>query len=208
MDGTLVNSLEDLADATNKVLSNNGYKTHGIDKYKYFVGDGMPKLIERALPSTATEEERARCLKEFLQYYSVHFADKTCSYEGMLDLVESLKARGIKTAVVSNKQQEMAQLVVEKIYGDKFDMVLGKRENLAAKPSADMLTFVCEGLGVLPSACAFVGDSGVDMTAALNAGMLPVGVLWGFRDAKELESKGARFLAKHAGELLDYILKL
>lgn len=206
LDGTLVDSLADLAEAGNRAIAKFGCPPHLVGRYKYFVGDGIPKLIERILPESMRNETQMRkCLKAFFEYYSVHFADKTYAYEGMPQMVSLLHDNGVKVAVVSNKAQEMAELVVGKLYGDVFDLVLGKREGVAAKPDPSMLLLALEQLGTEPQDCAFVGDSGMDMAAAVNAGAVPVGVLWGFRTADELKANGARFLASNPSELADII---
>lgn len=206
LDGTLVDSLADLAEAGNRAIAKFGCPTHQTEQYKYFVGDGIPKLIERILPEKMRNEaQKNKCLKAFLEYYSQHFADKTYAYDGMPQTVAVLQEKGIKVAVVSNKAQEMAELVVEKLYGKSFDLVLGKREDIPAKPDPAMLLLALGQLGIKPQECAFVGDSGMDMAAAVNAGAMPVGVLWGFRNADELKQNGAEFLLTAPQDILKII---
>lgn len=209
LDGTLVNSLADLATAGNSALERLGFPTHCVEDYKYFVGHGLADLARRILPEDKRDEEtKALCLKYIIEYYSDHFVDKTYAYEGMPQLVRELHNKGIKVAVVSNKAQPMAEKVVEKLYGNVFDLLLGKRDEFPAKPDPAMLLFAMKQLGVEPQECAFVGDSGMDMAAALNAGAVPTGVLWGFRTADELNGNGAKFLVNNSQELAQIIEEL
>ena len=206
LDGTLVNSLFDLADSTNYALEQFGFPTHETEKFKYFVGDGMPKLIERALPQDKRDEiTRQKVLEVFMNHYRVHFADKTCEYKGISEVLHNLKSKGIKLAVISNKVQEMALKVVSGNFGDVFDAVYGKCEGYPAKPHPALTLKLIEELGVKPQECAFVGDSGMDMAVSQNAGCISVGVLWGFRDETELNSNGAEYIAKEPFELIEII---
>ena len=130
LDGTLVNSLEDLATSCNFALTLFGYPTHETEKFKYFVGDGMPKLIERVLPETARDNEtKQKVLEKFLEHYKIHFADNTYAYDGIIELLKNIKQLNLKTAVISNKAQKPAEEVVDKILdGSYFDIICGKRE--------------------------------------------------------------------------------
>ena len=206
LDGTLVNSLEDLADSTNYALGKLGFPTHKTDEYNYFVGDGIPKLIERALPESArTGETEKKCLDIFMARYREHYHDKTYAYKNMPELVNFLRKQGVKTAVISNKAQEMAEKVVAKLFGDVFDTVAGKREGYPAKPNPKLTLQIMKKLGAEPSDCAFVGDSGMDMAVAVNAGALPIGVLWGFRTKAELIKNGAAYTAENPDELIEIL---
>lgn len=206
LDGTLVNSLADLATAGNHALVKLGCPIHRVDDYKYFVGHGLVDLARRILPENKRDEEtQAQCLKILLGYYSEHFVDKTYAYEGMPQLVKTLSEKGVKVGVASNKAQNMAEKVVEKLYGNVFELILGKRDSFPAKPDPTMLLYAMDKLGVKPQECAFVGDSGMDMAAAVNAGALPIGVLWGFRTADELKNNGAEFLVNTSDEILKII---
>ena len=208
LDGTLVDSIFDLASCVNTVLQRNSYPTHEVDKFRYFIGNGIPKLIERALPEKVLDAEREKCLLEFGEYYAEHFADRTREYDGIPQILAQLKERGLLTAVVSNKDDGMTASVVKTVFSHRFDFVMGRRDGFAIKPSADMLLFACESLGVRPDECIFVGDSGMDMKAAVNAGLTPVGVLWGYREEGELKENGAKFLAENREDLLKIIMSL
>ncbi len=206
LDGTLVNSLEDLAASTNYALKTLGFPTHKTEKFKMFVGNGMPKLIERALPEDSRDEAtKEKALKIFMDHYRVHYKDKSYVYDGMAEVVGSLKKAGFKTAVISNKAQEMTDEVVSKLLGDKFDAVCGKREGYPTKPDPTLTLEVMSNLGVNPSECVFIGDSGMDCKTAVNSGCIGIGVLWGFREKQELLENGASYIAEKPERLIDII---
>ncbi len=209
LDGTLVNSLEDLAISTNYALNLYGFPTHETEKYKYFVGDGMQKLIERVLPPENRDDEtKTKVFDAFIGYYSGHYLDKTVAYNGIHNVIEDLKGMGIKLAVVSNKADKMAKIVTQKIFENQFDFVVGKREGYPTKPDPKLTLEVIDILGVTPDECAFLGDSGMDMAAAKNSGCLAVGVLWGFRESQELQQNGADYLLENPLEITELIRKL
>jgi len=206
LDGTLANSLKDLANAVNYALSKENYPPREVEEFKMFVGDGMPKMIERALPEGHKDADTVdRMLKFVLEHYSVHYADNTTSYDGVSELIETLKGMGLIVAVVTNKAQEMADIVVEKLYGNTFKKVFGKREGVPAKPDPTMALLAMEELGVTPEECVFIGDSGMDVATGVNSGALPVGELWGFRGEDELRENGAKYIITHPTELIDII---
>ena len=206
LDGTLVNSLTDLADSTNFALEKLGFPTHETEKYKYFVGDGIPMLIKRALPEgERTEETQAQCLELFMSRYREHYFDKTDAYDGIKDLLCELKKQGFIIAVISNKAHEMAQKVVSKVFGDIFNTVAGKREGYKSKPDPALILEIFNELGAIPEECVLIGDSGMDMAAAVNAKVTGIGVLWGFRSEEELISNGAKHIASTPSQILDII---
>lgn len=206
LDGTLVNSLVDLANSVNFALDKFGFETHKTEEFKYFVGDGIPKMIERALPVGNRDKDTIEKVKKvFFESYSVHFADNTAPYDGVKELVSALKEMGMKVAVVTNKAQEMADKVVTSAYGDVFDCVFGKREGLPAKPDPTAAIMTMKELGVKPQECIFIGDSGVDVLTGANSGALPVGELWGYREETELLKGGARYIIRKPAELLKII---
>lgn len=202
LDGTLVNSLADLAGSTNYALSCLGFAPHETEEYKYFVGDGIPKLIERALPENErTEQNKSEGLRLFMAHYRVHYMDKTYAYDGVTALLDKLRADRLKIAVISNKAQEMAERVVTQFFPDTFGVIAGKREGYAAKPDPALTLAVIRELGVKPSECLLVGDSGMDMAAAVNAGAVGVGALWGFRTGEELTRNGASYTVSDPGQI-------
>ena len=202
LDGTLANSLNDLAIGVNYVLEQKGYPTHPVEAFKIFAGDGILKMVERATPAEYRSSENVLELKNaFMDYYSVHYADNTVAYDGLVELVSALKAKGNKLAVVTNKAQDMAEKLVNKLYGDSFDYILGLREGIPAKPDPTCIFMAMDELGVKPEKCAFVGDTGMDVAGGVNAGAYPIGVLWGFREKDELLKFGAKDFAVNAEEL-------
>ncbi len=207
LDGTLVNSLFDLGASTNFALKKMGFPIHETERFKIFVGDGMQKLIERALPMKNRDEKTVKVtLDIFMAHYREHYMDKTTPYEGILSLLENL--REYKLAVISNKAQEMAAVVTEKLLGDKFNIICGKREGYPAKPDPTLTLQVIKELGVNPSECLFIGDSGMDMAVAKNSGCRALGVLWGFRGEEELKQNGADYIASRPQEILDILRDL
>ncbi len=209
LDGTLADSLVDLADGVNRALEGCGYPTHPVDAFKYFVGDGIPKMIERALPESERNADRVNELKDiFLPYYAEHYADNTYAYSGMPELIADLKQRGFIVAVVTNKEQNMANEVVTSLYGNVFDLIFGKRDGIPAKPDPTAALMAMRELGVRPCECVFLGDSGMDVATAVNSGAVPVGELWGFRQRDELLENGARFIIEKPSELLELIEEL
>ncbi len=204
LDGTLVNSLYDLAASTNFALTKMGFATHETEKFKYFVGDGMQRLIERALPENKRDKATVKItLDIFMGHYREHYVDKTVPYKGILSLLEGLA--DYKMAVVSNKIEEMAVTVTNKLLGDEFQIVCGKQENFPAKPDPTLTLKVISDLGVKPCECLFVGDSGMDMLVAKNAGCVAVGVLWGFRAEDELVKNGADYIINNPKEIFRVI---
>ena len=203
LDGTLVNSLADLANAVNFALAAFGFKPHEIEEFKYFVGDGIPMMIKRALPENNRDFDTVEKVKKvFFERYSAHFSDNTVVYDGVRELLSALKQGGIKIAVVTNKAQEMADKVVFGACGDVFDIVFGKREGIPSKPDPAAAIMVMEKLGVKPNECIFIGDSGVDVLTGVNSGAVPVGELWGYREEEELLNGGAKYIIKKPEELL------
>lgn len=209
LDGTLVDSLQDLADSTNFALEGLRFPTHETEKYKHFVGDGIPKLIERALPKDAkTEENKRACLELFMARYREHYFDKTDAYDGIKNLLSALRSKGFKIAVISNKAQEMAEKVADKVFGDIFDVVAGKREGYKTKPDPALTLEVVKELGVSPENCVLIGDSGMDMAAAAGAKIIGIGVTWGFREKLELLQNGAKYIAETPAQILDIIKEI
>lgn len=209
LDGTLVNSLYDLANAMNFCLENEGFETHSVEKYRYFIGNGIPKLIERALPEEKRTPEKIESVKEkFFSRYSEHCCDDTRSYEGIAELLLNLKVKGIKTAVITNKAQSMTDIIIEKLFQNEFMYVLGKRDEFPLKPDPASTRFVMKELCAESEECLFVGDSGVDMRTAKNAEIRSVGVLWGFREKEELIQNGADYIIDKPLKLLEIIEEL
>ena len=206
LDGTLVDTLEDLADAVNFALSKYGFPTHELHKFNYFVGNGMKNLIERSLPEEGVDEETfQKVFDAFYNYYSVHYLDKTYVYSGFEEVLNTLKIKGIKLAVVSNKRHEMTEAIIDKQLVGYFDAVTGQRPDYPVKPDPTLALKIIDDLGATPAECVFVGDSGSDAVTARNIGCKGVGVLWGFRTEEELLENGAHYIAKEPKDILNII---
>lgn len=209
LDGTLVNTIKDLANSVNHALTVHGFATREENEYKYFVGNGIAKMVERALPESARDAETlATVLATFVEYYNQHSMDTTAPYEGIIELLDAVRARGIKTAVVTNKVDPAAKEIVRQMFGERFDEIIGQVDGVPVKPDKAMPVKVMEALGVTPADCIFVGDSSVDVQTGVNCGAYPVGVLWGFRDMDELVSNGAATVIAKPCELLQVISDL
>jgi len=207
LDGTLLNTYEDLADAVNYGLKKFGFPERETENYKYYCGNGVRVMIERALPDGHKDADTIeKVLEPFLEYYSEHSKDKTRVYDGMTELVKKLRKLGYHTAIVTNKVNDAAQSVVEYYFGkDLFECVQGQVDSLPTKPDPTLVHLVMDKLGVKPEECVFMGDSGVDALTGKNSGAYPVGVLWGFRTAEELTENGARSLINKPEELFEIL---
>ena len=208
LDGTLLNTLKDLADACNFALRSHGFSEHQIDEYKYFLGNGVYKLVERALPMDKKDGETVdKVLTEFKKYYEKHKSDFTKPYDGIEELLIALKETGIKTAVVSNKPHEFAVEIVERYFAKSFDIVFGKREGYLAKPDPTTVIETLNYFKCKKEEAVYIGDSDVDMFTGKNAGLFSIGVAWGFRGARELSAAGANKIVYTSEELLSEIIK-
>ncbi|MDR1020105.1 MAG: HAD family hydrolase [Synergistaceae bacterium] len=204
LDGTLLNTLDDIADCANAALSMNGLPVHDTEAYKYFVGSGADALIRRIVPGeTVSAEVLEMVRKNYAELSAKHATDKTRPYDGVHELLEALKARALKSAVISNKPDAATQGIVAHFFGEgRFDFVIGNRPGIPLKPDPAIVLLVTDAIGVPPERCMYVGDTGTDMTTAKNSGCVPVGVTWGFRKRDELLSCGAEFLIGSPEELL------
>ena len=207
LDGTLLNTLEDLANASNFALRSCGYNEHPIKDYIRFVGSGRYILMKRILPEEDKNNEEAieKVLKLFDEYYGEHMHDTTKPYDGIYELIKKLKIKNIKLAVVSNKPDEFAGEVVKKYFDDKFEITYGQRPNHAVKPDPRTVYEVIDYLKVSKEECVYVGDSDVDMLTAKNANVKSIGVAWGFRGEDELINAGANHIIQNPNELLELI---
>ena len=189
LDGTLLNTIYDLAQSTNFALAENGFPTHEVAEYNYFVGNGINKLFERALPEgERTEANIARIREKFLIHYDQHNADKSRPYEGIPDLLETLDKRGILLAVASNKYQAATLKLVAHFFPQiHFAAIFGQREGIPTKPNPQIVEDILGITNIGINETLYVGDSGVDMQTALNSKVEACGVTWGFRPIEELE---------------------
>lgn len=207
LDGTLLNTLVDLADATNRALASLGCPPREVDDYRYLVGDGAEMLVTRALPEDRRDPRTiAKCLEVYWEEYARNMYTKTRPYPGVEEMLGQVAARGLKMAVLSNKPHEFTVQCVERFLGKwKWGIVLGQTEVIARKPSPEGALEVARRLGEPCGRFVYVGDTGTDMLTATAAGMFPVGVLWGFRDRGELEKNGARAVIERPAELIEVI---
>lgn len=205
LDGTLADTLADLAAAANSALEKCGYPAREPEEYRMLIGDGLRNMLKRALPEGADNREVDRMLPYYFERYDEYYADKTALYGGVGELLKELKAGGIKLGVVTNKTHDMANKLVEALCPGVFGIVLGQREGVPIKPDPAQLFAGMERLGAGKENCAFVGDSGVDINTAKNAGVLSVGVTWGYRSREELEGCGADFVVDEAEEILKIV---
>jgi phosphoglycolate phosphatase len=210
LDGTLLNTISDLAHSTNHALEKNGFPAHPIEAYKYFVGNGINKLFERALPEgEKTEENITKIRKSFLPYYDNHNTKYTEPYEGVPELLHILKSKGLKMAVASNKYQQATEKLINKYFPEiSFTSVLGQREGIPAKPDPSVVFEILKIAGIPTAETLYVGDSGVDMKTAINSGVTSIGVTWGFRPRSELETNGAVYIADSTTDILNLIDQL
>ncbi len=207
LDGTLLNTIDDLADAANWVCNTNGWPTHTLEEYKYMVGNGIPALCKRFSPESAhAPGQLAGTLAQFSARYAAHKGDKTRPYEGIPELLRHLGRTGIRTAVFSNKADDLAQAIIGQYFGSAIDFTRGSLPHVPPKPAAEGLAPVFKMLGAVPGTTLYVGDSNVDVETAHNAGLRCCGALWGFRGREELVAAGADFLAAGPEELETLIL--
>ncbi|MCH5183766.1 MAG: HAD-IIIA family hydrolase [Oscillospiraceae bacterium] len=206
LDGTLLNTLADLAAAGNHALEALELPTHEVEAYKTFIGNGIPNLIRRMLPEGSEEALQKEALRLFSDHYAAHHSDRTKPYDGIPALLDTLHRRGVKIAVVSNKAHVFSVELIRRFFGETVGPVYGTGNDLPRKPDPTAVFRVMEEMGVTKPETLYVGDSDVDMFTARNAGLDACGVLWGFRSKNVLAESGARFLAKNAEELERIIL--
>ena len=203
MDGTILNTIEDLLNATNYALLKHGFPIHTVEEQYYFVGNGLRKTVERALPADVSQETTDAVYEDMVAYYSVHSEDHTRPYDGIVEVIQKLRSKGLKTAVVSNKADFATKALVEKFFPDCFDEVMGETEGFALKPDRAMVDEVLRRLGLMHNEAVYVGDSNVDLMTANNAGLDCISVSWGFRRRNVLEELGAQTIIDKPEELLN-----
>ena len=203
LDGTLLNTIGDLAIGCDHMLALRGLPGHTYEEYCTFVGNGIMRLVERALPEELRTEEYVKAArKDFVDYYIDHIDQKSVPYEGIIELVNELQAKGAKLAVASNKFQAGTDKLIRKFFPNiDFVEICGNREGVPLKPDTALVDFILEKAGVERNRVAMVGDSGVDIQTARNAGIRSVGVSWGFRSVEELKENRADYIVSSAEEL-------
>ena len=205
LDGTLIDSLADIAEAANYSLKKLGFPTHELSKFNYFVGNGLLELINRILPENA-KDKVDEALFFYKEFYSRNYMVKTCVYDGIAKMLETLGKNGIKLAVASNKTDEFTQNVVKHYFGDEiFAMVCGRIESRPTKPNPDILHDIMHKLGFSPEECFMIGDTYIDIQTGKNAGVKTIGCLWGFRTLEELADAGADFIARMPEDIVKFV---
>lgn len=205
LDGTLTDTLFDLKESTNFALRHMGWAERTLDEVRQFVGNGVRRLMEQAVPAGVSEDDFDECFRVFQEHYVVHCQDHTALYPGIGDLLRELKARGYKMAIVSNKLQAGVDELYRTFFDGLIDVAIGEHEALRRKPSPDMVYKALDILGVNTEDAIYVGDSEVDMATARNAGLPCISVLWGFRDRDYLKEIGAFQMIETPSEILDLV---
>lgn len=205
LDGTLIDSLADLAGAVNRMLVEHSYPERKLAVFPEYIGDGVRQLVWRALPEYArTDEIIDNCLRDYQKHYADNWHDKTVVYDGMLETLSALRARGLKLGCISNKPHRFTTLCCDHFFPPgTFDVVFGQREHVERKPDPAGAIEAAALLNVDITQCAYVGDSGIDMSFAKNSGMYGIGVSWGFRSVDELNAHGAKVIVNRPVELLE-----
>lgn len=202
LDGTLLNTLEDLTDSVNYVLWKHGFPERTLEEVRGFVGDGIHKLLERSVPEGTAPFMVEECFKDFIPYYKAHCADKTRPYDGIPELLDRLRENGVKTAVVSNKADYAAKELCARYFPGMFDEVVGERVGIHRKPSPDSVNEVIRLLGATKEETVYVGDSDVDVQTAENAGIDGIFVAWGFKGEAFLKGAGAKVIVTRPEEIV------
>ena len=207
LDGTLINSLQDIADSMNRVLAAKGFPTHNYEDYRYFIGKGLRNLVGRTLSDKdRTEENIIGLYADLTEDYEKNCLQNTKLYQGIPDLLNGLQKHQLKLAVLSNKADSFTRKIADELLAFwPFDVILGSKENLPRKPDPTGALLVSKALNADPAETLYVGDTSVDMSTAIAAGMFPVGVSWGFRTKEELLENGAKIVIDKPEELLELL---
>lgn len=207
LDGTLVDSLEDIAAAMNQVLERLGLPVHVLEAYRGFVGEGVEVLADRSLPESRRDDEtRRRAVAIMREIYGENPLNKTKPYDGIVEALNEIHLRGLSLSVLTNKLHGPAEEIVSACFPDHpFQKIVGARPDVPKKPDPAAALAIARELGVAPEKFIYFGDTAIDMKTAASAGMFPVGVLWGFRGPEELLPAGARMLVKSPADLLAWL---
>lgn len=211
MDGTILNTLDDMTDSLNVILEKYKLPLHTLDEVRFMVGNGIPKLIERAILQGRENPDFDKILADFISYYEEHCAVKTAPYAGIPECIKTLRAAGIKIAVNTNKVEPAAIALCNDYFPGLFDIISGSRPGMPPKPAPDGIYEILNRAGMdgksVDQKAVFIGDSDVDMQTGMNAGLDVIGVDWGFRGKKFLEEHGAKLIMMSAQELAEYLTK-
>lgn len=206
LDGTILDTLQDLADCINVILRRYDMPERTVDEVRQFVGNGIRRLIHLAVPQGSSPETEEQIFQEYIAYYQIHCADHTRPYEGIPELLTALKAHGCRLAVVSNKADSAVQALCQQYFPGCFDYTVGERAGISKKPAPDSVNEVLQKLAVEPDQAVYIGDSEVDILTARNARMDSLIVTWGFREETFLRESGAVTLIKKPEEILELVL--
>lgn len=205
LDGTLLNTLDDLMDSVNHALESCGYPSRSYEEVRSFVGNGVRLLVERAMPKSAGRKETDRVFEAFAAHYNANMENKTRPYDGVKELLAAVKTRGIKTAIVSNKYDSAVKELAKRLFKGTIDTAIGESETVAKKPAPDGVLKALAELGARKETAVYVGDSDVDAMTAKSSGLRFIGVTWGFRDRELLESFEPFAIIDSPAELLEKI---
>ncbi len=205
LDGTLTDTLDDLKNSVNFALSKCGFPERSREEIRSFVGNGVRNLVYRSVPDNTADEAAEKCLEIFKEHYKNNSCVETKPYDGVVDLLKTLRNSNIKTAVVTNKMHSAAADIVEYFFGGLVDITIGQSDKIAPKPAPDSVFLALENLGVSKENAVYIGDSEVDCITAKNAEIPCIGVTWGFRDREILEEHGADFIADTAEEIINLV---
>ena len=206
LDGTILDTLDDLFDATNATLAKFGMPPRTRMEVRSFVGHGIANLITTSAPAGTDPALVQEMIAYFKEYYGAHCADKTCPFEGVLEMLRALRAKGIRTAVISNKGDFAVQELAKRYFDGLFDFVLGEKEPLPRKPAPDMVEYALKQMGVTSEGAVYIGDSDADVLTAKNAALPCITVTWGFRDRDFLKQFGADVIVDRVSDLQDLLL--
>ena len=207
LDGTLLDTLEDIADSANETIRQFGLTPHPVESYRYFVGNGLQTLIERIMPQDSTADSLDRGVETFRSVYQRRWHEKTRPYPGIMEMLEALQRAGIKIAILSNKPDTFTQTCVRHFFPSiNFHAVSGKKDDLPLKPDPQSTFSVLRTLSAVPQQSLFVGDSSVDIRTGIAAGMSTIGVAWGFRTEAELREAGAGLVISSPQDLVHHVI--
>lgn len=208
LDGTLLDTLDDLKDSVNYALSRQGYPLRSKEEIRMFVGNGIRLLMERAVPKNIGTEKFEECFKDFCDYYKLHMEDKTAPYNNINEMLSHIKQAGFKTAIVTNKADFAAQDLCKRMFGKNIDVIVGSVDERPNKPAPDGVFYALEKLNSSTETAVFVGDADTDILTAKNAGLVSIGVLWGFRDRGVIEKEGAEYIVENVNALENLLISL
>jgi phosphoglycolate phosphatase len=207
LDGTLLNTLQDLADSVNTSLGYLGFPTHKTEAFKYFIGDGREEMAKRALPAAHRDPATLGKLVEYInREYVRHWADNTRPYAGVAEMLDAITRNGTRMAILSNKPYDFTESMVSRLLSPwHFEVVAGAMPGVPIKPDPTAALMIARKLDIPPAGFLYLGDSDIDMRTAIAAGMYPVGAVWGFRTEDELKAAGAKSLIKYPTEILSLL---